>query len=66
VAPVAGELISELAVVIETGLPFDKIATIMHPYPTYAFALQLMAADAYYGKTLKLKWLYDILKKIGL
>lgn len=29
-------------------------------------ALQLMAADAYYKKTLKLKWLLDILKKLGL
>ena len=65
-APVAGELISEIAVVIKTGLPFDQLATIMHPYPTYAFGLQLMAADAYYQKTLKMKWLLDILKKIGL
>lgn len=66
VAPVAGELISEMAVVIQTGLPFQQLATIMHPYPSYAIALQLMAADAYYKKTLKMKWLLDILKKLGL
>jgi len=66
VSPAAGELVSEMAVVIKTGLPFDQLATVMHCYPTYSFALQLMAADVYYEKTLKLQWLYDILKKLGL
>ena len=66
VSPAAGELISEMAVVIKTGLPFDQLATVMHCYPTYSFALQLMAADVYYEKTLRLQWLYDILKKLGL
>lgn len=66
VAPVAGELISEMAVVIKSGMPFDQLATVMHPYPTYALGLQLLATDAYYKKTLKMKWLLDILKKIGL
>lgn len=66
VAPVAGEMISEIGVMMKAGMPFDELANVMHPYPTYAMALQLMAADVYYEKTMKLKWLYDILSKLGL
>lgn len=64
--PCGGELISEINVAIQAKLPFPDLAKVMHPYPSYAFALQVMAADLYYEKTMKLKWLYDILKKLGL
>ncbi|KAL7539294.1 hypothetical protein ACHAXR_009161, partial [Thalassiosira sp. AJA248-18] len=65
-APAAGEMISELAVAQGGKLSFDKLATVMHSYPSYSIALQQMAADVYYDKLKKSKWLYDILKKLGL
>ena len=64
--PSAGEMISELSVAKETKLPFDKLATVMHSYPTYSIALQQMAAQVYYDKLKKSKSLYDVLKRIGL
>jgi pyruvate/2-oxoglutarate dehydrogenase complex dihydrolipoamide dehydrogenase (E3) component len=66
VAAVAGEMISEIGVLMKADMPFDELANVMHPYPTYTMGLQLMAADAYYEKTMKLKWLYAILNKLGL
>eukprot|EP00986_Skeletonema_menzelii_P011296 scaffold5797_cov142-Skeletonema_menzelii.AAC.3 len=65
-APSAGELISEIAVAKESKLPFDKLSTVMHAYPSYSIALQQMAAEVYYDKLKKSKTLYDVLKKIGL
>ena len=35
-------------------------------HQSYAMALQLMAAEVYYEKTMKLKWLLDLLKRFGL
>jgi pyruvate/2-oxoglutarate dehydrogenase complex dihydrolipoamide dehydrogenase (E3) component len=64
--PSAGEMISELSVAQETKFPFDKLATVMHSYPTYSIALQQMAAQVYYDKLKKSKTVYDLLKKIGL
>jgi len=65
-APAAGELIAEIAVARHAGMSFDALARVIHPYPSYALALQLMAADVYYEKTSKLMWLYNFLKSIGL
>lgn len=65
-APAAGELISELAVVKSAGMSFDALAKVIHPYPSYAMALQLMAAEVYYEKTTKMLWLYNFLKWLGL
>ena len=65
-APAAGELISELTVAKDAKLPFDKLSTVMHSYPSYSIALQQMGADVYYEKLKKSKVLYDILKMIGL
>lgn len=64
--PAGGELISEISVAIKAGMPFPSLAKVIHPYPSYAIALQLMAADVYYEKTMKLKPFYDFLKRIGL
>jgi len=66
VAPAAGELISELALARDAKLPLDKLATVMHAYPSYSIALQQMAADVYYDKLKKNKGLYNLLKKAGL
>jgi hypothetical protein len=64
--PAGGELISEIAVAKHANMAFADLAKVIHPYPSYAIALQIMAANVYYEKTMKLKWLYDILKRIGL
>ena len=45
VSPAAGEMISELSVAIKAKMGFEQLATVMHAYPTYSFALQVMAAD---------------------
>lgn len=66
VSPSASELISELSVAIKTKLTFDQLATVIHSYPAYSIALQIMAGEVYYEKTLKLKPILDILKRIGL
>jgi pyruvate/2-oxoglutarate dehydrogenase complex dihydrolipoamide dehydrogenase (E3) component len=46
VAPRAGEMISEFAVVIGNRLGIDHIANAIHPYPTYSVGVQQVAADA--------------------
>lgn len=66
VSPAAGELISEISVAMKANMGFDKLATVMHAYPAYSFALQVMAADIYYQKTLKSKGILSFLKKLGL
>jgi len=65
-APVAGELISEISVAMQAGMGWPSLAKAVHPYPSYAFALQSMAAEVYYEDVGKLRWLYNILKKLGL
>jgi pyruvate/2-oxoglutarate dehydrogenase complex dihydrolipoamide dehydrogenase (E3) component len=65
-SPAAGELVSELSAVQAAKMPFDKLATVMHSYPSYSIALQQMAAEVYYDKLKKGKALYDVLKKAGL
>jgi len=65
-SPGAGEMIAEMSVAMKTDLSFDMLATVMHTYPSYSFALQSMAAEVYYGKLLKLKRVLRFLKKIGL
>jgi pyruvate/2-oxoglutarate dehydrogenase complex dihydrolipoamide dehydrogenase (E3) component len=65
-APSAGEMISEISLAMDAGYSFDKLARVMHAYPSYSITLQQMAADVYYEKTLRLKPVYDVLKYIGL
>lgn len=66
VGPTAGELIGEIAVAMEAGMSFDKLTTVMHPYPTFALSLQLMASEVYYAKLMKSLPVYEALTKIGL
>ena len=63
--PSAGELISEIGVAMNAKMTFDKLSSITHAYPTYSIALQIMATDVLYDKTLKLKGILDFLKKLG-
>lgn len=65
-APVAGELISEISVAMNAGMGFPSLAKAVHPYPSYAFALQAMAAEIYYEDVGKFRWIYNILKRLGL
>ena len=65
-APVAGELISEISVAMNAGTSFPNLAKAVHPYPSYAFALQSMAAEVYYEDLGKLRWLLNFLKRLGL
>mmetsp|Transcript_17023 Transcript_17023/g.37188 ORF Transcript_17023/g.37188 Transcript_17023/m.37188 type:complete len:604 (+) Transcript_17023:275-2086(+) len=65
-APVAGELISEISVAMNAGMGFPSLAKAVHPYPSYAFALQAMAAEIYYEDIGKFRWIYNILKRLGL
>jgi pyruvate/2-oxoglutarate dehydrogenase complex dihydrolipoamide dehydrogenase (E3) component len=64
--PSAGELICEIGVAMYANMPFDKLSSVTHAYPTYSIALQVMATDALYEKTLKLKGILNILKRLGL
>jgi len=63
-SPCAGEMISEIAVAMKTKLKVDELATVMHPYPSYSFALQVLAADIYYEKLGKSKPIVDFLEKL--
>jgi len=65
-SPSAGELISELSVAIRAKMPFDKLSYVVHSYPAYSIALQIMAAEINYAKTKKLKPILDFLKRFGL
>jgi pyruvate/2-oxoglutarate dehydrogenase complex dihydrolipoamide dehydrogenase (E3) component len=44
----AGELVNEITVAMDNGVPFRKLASSIHVYPTYGFALQQAAAEAQY------------------
>jgi pyruvate/2-oxoglutarate dehydrogenase complex dihydrolipoamide dehydrogenase (E3) component len=46
VSKVAGETINELALAIERGLTVSDLASTIHVYPTFGFAVQKVAADA--------------------
>ena len=65
-APSAGELISEISVAMKAKLPFDQLSTVVHSYPAYSIALQLMASEVYYDKLVRFKPVLDFLKRIGL
>jgi pyruvate/2-oxoglutarate dehydrogenase complex dihydrolipoamide dehydrogenase (E3) component len=45
VCPRAGELISELALAVRTGMFTGRIAQTVHPYPTWSLALRQAAAQ---------------------
>lgn len=41
----AGEAIMELVLAMQRGIAIDDVAGTMHPYPTYASGVQLLASD---------------------
>jgi pyruvate/2-oxoglutarate dehydrogenase complex dihydrolipoamide dehydrogenase (E3) component len=56
-APAAGEMIHELALAISQGMKLDKLASLVHVYPTVAIGVQQLAAEAAYDKAGKYRWL---------
>ncbi len=65
VSSVAGELISEITMMMKNDISLDNLATVMHTYPSSSFALQSIAADLYYEKLVKLKPILNFLKRLG-
>lgn len=65
-SPAAGELISEIGVAMKAKMSLDQLATVIHSYPAYSIALQMMASEVNYEKTLKSKGLLNFLKRLGL
>jgi len=66
VAPVAGEMISEIAVAMAGNVKLPALASVMHSYPSYSLALQTLAAGVYYEKLKGSAKLYAVLKRLGL
>ncbi|NNM87260.1 MAG: mercuric reductase [Phycisphaerae bacterium] len=66
VASHAGDMISELTLAMTAGISLDRIATVIHPYPTQA-AIIKQAADAYNRQRLtpRVKKLLGAILKIG-
>lgn len=50
VSPHAGEVISELAVAIRKHASIEDLASTLHPYPAFAFAIQQMCAEYVYNQ----------------
>lgn len=51
VGPRAGEMLMELSVAIRYRIPLRKLASVIHPYPTYSLAIR-KAADMWLSQTL--------------
>jgi len=64
--PSAGEMICEIGVAMHAKMTFDKLSYVTHAYPTYSIALQILATEFLYEKTLKQKRVLNSLKRLGL
>ncbi len=51
VAPRAGEMLPEIGLAMRESIPLRKLATLIHPYPTYGLAVRA-AADQWLTRTL--------------
>lgn len=60
VAPRAGEMLTQLTTAMRGNIPLRKLASLIHPYPTYSLAIR-KAADQWLTKTV----LPTLLKIIG-
>jgi pyruvate/2-oxoglutarate dehydrogenase complex dihydrolipoamide dehydrogenase (E3) component len=56
-APGAGELIHELALVIHQGLKLTELADLVHVYPTLSIGIQQLAGEASFEGAQKFRWL---------
>lgn len=50
-SPHAGEMLPELLLAIQAGIPLRKLASLIHPYPTLSLAIR-KAADQWLAKTI--------------
>ena len=66
VAPIAGDLISEIAVAMTAKMKLPALASVMHPYPSYGLSIQTLAAGVYYDNLKGSAQLYALLKRLGL
>ncbi|MBW4553771.1 MAG: mercuric reductase [Aphanocapsa sp. GSE-SYN-MK-11-07L] len=64
VAKHAGEMISELTVAIAHKIGLNKLAQVIHPYPTQAEAIK-QAADIYQRKSFANPWTQTLLKLLN-
>ncbi|HET7488620.1 MAG TPA: FAD-dependent oxidoreductase [Acidimicrobiales bacterium] len=55
-APGAGELIHELALVIKQGGRLTDLSSLIHVYPTLSTSVSQVAAEATFASALRLKW----------
>lgn len=56
--PRSGEMLPEITLAMQSGIPLRKLAALIHPYPTYSLAIR-KAADQWLTKTILpslLKW----------
>lgn len=51
VSPRAGEMIGEISVAMQASIPLRKLASVIHPYPSYSLAIR-KAADQWLSKTI--------------
>lgn len=51
VGPRAGEMLSEVTLAMREGIPLRRLASLIHPYPTYSLAIR-KAADQWLTKTI--------------
>lgn len=51
VSPRAGEMLNELTLAMQHGIPLRKIASLVHPYPTYSLGIR-QTADKWLTQTL--------------
>ena len=56
-APSAGEMIHELALVINKGLSFGDVASLIHVYPTLSTSIGQLAAESAFESAKRLRWL---------
>lgn len=58
----AGEMLQEISLAMQQGIPLRKLAGLIHPYPVYSLAIR-KAADQWFTKTV-LPSLLGIVKKV--
>jgi pyruvate/2-oxoglutarate dehydrogenase complex dihydrolipoamide dehydrogenase (E3) component len=56
-SPAAGEMIHELALAIRERLKLDRLANLIHVYPTFSISTAQIAAEAAYERARRFGWL---------
>ena len=56
-APAAGEMIHELALAMREGLRLNRVARLIHVYPTLSTTIGQLAGEAAFEDARRLRWL---------